>query len=138
MTKSKARKDIAALRQIALDDLEGMDDAQLRQDAFDRGEDIGEVASQVKSAMRQAVAHARRQRMEQARRYLNQGGCPQRRFLNPPSLDRIKEIISGLSESELAPAMAFRDGKTQTDEDWVSLYEDLVDLGAIKVDDLDG
>lgn len=138
MTSSKARKDIAALRQIAVDDLEEMDDAQLRQDAFDRGEDIGEVASQVRSVMRQAIANGRRQRLEKARLELNQGGRARRRFLDLPSIDRIKELISGLSETELAPAMAFRDGKAQTDEDWQSLYEDLVDLGAIKTDDQDG
>lgn len=35
-------------------------------------------------------------------------------------------------------AMAFRDGKKQTDEDLAAVYDDLVGMGLIKPEDHDG
>jgi hypothetical protein len=48
---------------------------------------------------------------------------------------QLKELVQRTFQSDPLLGMAFRGGKSQTDEDWVSLYEDLVALGAIKPDE---
>jgi hypothetical protein len=134
MTKPKARTEIAALRQIALDDLAETTDAQLRQEAIEEGEDLGAVAAQVRSVMMNAAANVSRKRLAQARERMLQNHTPPLPCAKRPLVERIKEIIQGLPVGDRRIAMAFRDGKTQTDADWESLYDDLVEMGVIDLD----
>lgn len=135
MTRSKARKELAALRRIALDDLEETTDAQLRQEAAEDGEDIGAIAAQMRSEMREAAAAALRQRLLLAKeRMRRETGAP-RPVRSRPPLEKIKQIIQGLPSTGRRPMLAFRDGKTLTDGDWESIYDDLVALEEIQVDD---
>jgi hypothetical protein len=137
MTKSKARIEIAALRQIALDDLAETTDAQLRQEAIEEGEDLGVVATQVRSVMMNAAANVTRQRLTQARERMIQKQATSKPRVKRPLVAKIKEIIQGIPGGDRRIAMAFREGKTQTDADWESLYDDLVEMGVIDLDDPD-
>jgi hypothetical protein len=137
MTKPKALKAIEALRQFAQDDLAETTDAQLRQEALEAGEDIEAVAAQVRFAMMNSAAEVSRQRLTQARERMQQNRMVPKPRAKRPLVDRIKEIIQGLPGGDRRIAMAFRDGKTQTDEDWESLYDDLVEMGVIDLDDPD-
>lgn len=135
MTRSKARKELAALRQIALDDLDEATDAQVRQEAAEDGEDIGAIAGQMRSAMQEAAAAALRHRLVLAKERMRREAPAPRLVRNRPPLEKIKRIILGLPSAGRSPMLAFREGKTQTDGDWESLYDDLVAMGEIKVDD---
>jgi hypothetical protein len=43
-------------------------------------------------------------------------------------------LVQRAFEAQPDLAMAFRDGKRQSDADWHTLYEDLIELGAIEPD----
>lgn len=135
MTNSKARREIAALREAALEDLFATTDDQLRQEILEEGDDPSNVATHVRSLMRESAASVRRQRLANAKEQVgvqrSAAGAPEKR----PTLDRIKQIIQGLNPTRPELILAFRDGKKQTDADWLSLYDNLVALGAIVPDD---
>ena len=52
-----------------------------------------------------------------------------------PVMERLKEIVAEAFLREPKVAMAFRDGKKQTDEDLATVYDDLVRMGIIKPED---
>ena len=132
MNHSKARKEIAALRDAALEDLGNTADSQLHKEAHEAGENLGAVAAHVRSVMRDAAASVQRQRLAQAR--VRMGTKAKTVEVGRPALEIIKQMIQGAFAGDPALGLAFRDGKTQSDADWLSLYDDLVALGAIKPD----
>ena len=135
MTPTKIIAEIAALRNAALEDLMATTDEQLRQEALEDGEDLVVIASQVKTSMREAAAEALRQKLVQAKvRMKPKLATLTESFIRPP-VHQIKQIIQGLFQTDQSLGLAFRDGKKQTDADWLSLYDDLVAMGAIKPND---
>lgn len=52
-----------------------------------------------------------------------------------PVMDRLKLLVAEAFLREPKVAMAFRDGKKQTDEDLATVYDDLVRMGIIKPED---
>lgn len=135
MTSTKIIAEIAALRNAALEDLMATSDEQLRQEALEDGEDLVAIASQVKISMREAAAEALRQKLALAKgRMQPKLATLTESFIRPP-VHQIKQIIQGLFQADQSLGLAFRDGKKQTDADWLSLYDDLVAMGAIKPND---
>lgn len=134
MNQSKARKEIAALRDAALEDLAMTTDSQLRKEALESGENMGAIAAHVRSVMRDAAASVHRRRLTHARERMGAQVRSQIAQVTRPALDRIKQIVQGVFAEDPALGVAYRDGKTQSDADWLSLYDDLVALGAIKPD----
>ena len=49
-----------------------------------------------------------------------------------PTMDRLKDIVAEAFMREPKVAMAFRDGKKQTEEDLATVYDDLVKMGVIQ------
>jgi len=135
MSTSKIIAEIAALRAAALDDLMATTDAELHQEALEDGEDLDSVAAQVKFAMRETAAGVLRQRMFQAKTRMRPSAAVRPVPAMRPSIDRIKQIVEGLFQSDRSLGLAFRDGKRQSESDWQSLYDDLVTMGAINPND---
>lgn len=135
MKETKAASELASLRAAVLEDLMTTSDAQLRQEAADDGEDLDAVAMQIRTTMREASAVALRQRLVQAKQRTRTVPDPQVSPQVRPSVEAIKKLIQGLFQTDTSLGLAFRDGKKQTDADWQTLYDDLVDIGAIKPDD---
>ncbi len=135
MSHSKSRKEITALRDAALEDLMAATDAELRQEAVEDGEDIGLVAEQSRSVMREAAASALRQRLMQAKERMQARVTARSRPVNRPPLERIKELIQGQFNTNQSLALAFRERKKLTDGDWQSIYDDLVKLGVLRSDE---
>jgi len=135
MSTSKIIAEIAALRAAALDDLMVTTDAELHQEALEDGEDLDSVAAQVKFAMRETAAGVLRQRMLQAKTRMRPSAAVRPVPAIRPSIDRIKQIVEGLFQSDRSLGLAFRDGKRQSESDWQSLYDDLVTMGAINPND---
>jgi hypothetical protein len=135
MNVSKARAEMIALREAALSDLLATSDSQLRQEAIDDGEDVDKVAIQMQVVMRDAAAKVLRQRLAEAKARMRPG-VDQRVIPSVrPNVETIKQMVQGLFQSDPSLSLAFRDGKTQTDADWISLYDDLVAMGTIQLDD---
>ena len=135
MKPSKTRTEIAALREAALEDLMATTDVQLRQEAHEDDEDLDTVATQVGLSMREAAAAALRQRLAQAKDRMQPKLKAQTAPITRPPLEQLKQIIQDIFKTDQSLGLAFRDGKKQTDSDWLSLYDDLVAMGAIKPDD---
>jgi hypothetical protein len=132
MTAPNYRAELAALRVVALEDILNTSDAELRKEAIEDGEDVAAIATDLKSAMRDAAAAALRQRLSQAKARMTAGPVqPPGRSARPP-MERLKQLIQEAFASDRSLGLAFRDGKRQSDADWESLYDDLVALGKIK------
>lgn len=135
MNSSKTQTELAALRNAALEDLMATTDEQLQQDAIDEGADLDAVAVLVGAVMQGAASDALRHRMVLAKvRMQSRLNTPDIPTARPP-MERIKQIVQEIFQADQSLGLAFREGKKQTDDDWLSLYDDLVAMGAIKSDD---
>lgn len=132
MNTSKARAEIAALREAALEDLMATTDAELRHEAVEDGEELGAVAAQIRAAMRDTAAATLRLRLTRAKDRLHSELDARVSALGRPSLEQIKALVQNLFQTDRTLGLAFRDGRKQTDADWLSLYDDLVAMGVIE------
>jgi hypothetical protein len=132
MTLSKARKEIAALREAALEDLAKTTDPELRKEALECGEDVGRIAAHMRTVMRDAVASVNRKRLAVAREQMEARSQSRPSPLMRPAIDLIKQIVQAAFATDPALGVAYREGKVTSTEDWYSLYDDLVKIGAIQ------
>lgn len=133
MNASKTVKELAALRDAALEDLMSLSDEQILQEVAEEGLDADALALEVKSQLRNSAAAASRARLSEAKERMRQSAevkIPR----NRPPLEQIKRMIQDAFQNNAKLGLAFRDGKRQTDSDWQSLYDDLIKVGAIKPD----
>jgi len=133
MTQARAERELAALRNAALEELLQISDAELLEDAAVEGLNVSEIAQGIRSCMRSASAGFMRQHLLSAKLVVEKR--TPRVALPQLPIARLKELVQRAFQSDPQLGLAFRSGKTQTDEDWVSLYEDLVALGAIRPDE---
>jgi len=131
MTETKARNVMAALREVACEDLLSMTSEDFLREAQESGVDVEAVASCVKSGMLEALAAARREKLSIARQHINNTADRKHPMIVHPPLDQIKSILQSLYASNRKVQLAFREGKRQTDTDLISLYDDLVRMGVI-------
>ncbi|MBN8279026.1 MAG: hypothetical protein J0M16_00260 [Gammaproteobacteria bacterium] len=136
MTKSKICAEIAALQSAALEDLIAMTDEEIRKEVLEDGENLDEIAGLVKSSMREAAAGTMRLRMAEAK-VRSHRASTRDAPVSRPSIERIKQIIETLFATEPSLRLAFRDGKRQTESDWQTMYDDLIEMGAIMRNDDD-
>ena len=135
MTDDQIKQELAAVRDAALEDLAATSDAELRKEALENGTDIKSRAAHLRASVRESAAAALRARMSESKaRHREAAPLSLPAFLRPP-VDRIKELIRGLTQRDPQVGFAFRDGKSQTDEDWRTAYDDLVSMGLIKPED---
>jgi hypothetical protein len=134
MTTSKARAQMDALRRVALEDLEVTSDAELRAEAIADGENVDVLVTTIAASIREAVAGELRQRLVSSRERLTRTTGARVAARVFPAIDQLKALVQRAFEAQPDLAMAFRDGKRQSDADWHTLYEDLIELGAIEPD----
>lgn len=130
MTAAKHAHEMAALRDLALVDLESTTDQELRAEALEDGIDLEANAVQVKTAMRDTAARTLRERMTTAKTAMQSAATKKAGFIRP-GIDRVKALVQQAFQADSALGLAFRDGKRQSDGDWETLYDDLVSLGKI-------
>lgn len=136
MTQSKNSAEITALRTLALKDLNATSDEELRKELIDDGVDIRELSVQVRTKMHEVSAAALRARTALARERMRSAPNPGRLTVAiRPAIERMKQMVQDVFQREPELAVAFRDGKRQSDADIQSLYDDLVSIGAIKPED---
>lgn len=135
MTDDRIKQELAAVRDAALEDLAATSDAELRKEALEEGTDIRSRAVQLRASLRESASAALRARMYESKARQQQAApIALPAFLRPP-VNRIKELIRELTQRDPQVGFAFRDGKSQSHEDWQTAYDDLVSMGLIKPED---
>lgn len=132
MKQSKESKGIGFIRARALDDLAKTSDEEIRNEYREAGQDMAAVATQTHEKLRDVFAAGMRAKLASAKAAAKMSTASQPINRVRPAMDRLKEILAEAFLREPTVAMAFRDGKKQTDEDLATVYDDLVRMGIIK------
>lgn len=135
MKQSKESKEMDLIRARVLDDLANTSDEEVRNEYREAGQDMAAVAKQTHDMLRDVVAAGMRAKLASARAATKVSSVSRPTNWIRPTMDRLKEIVAEAFTREPKVAMAFRDGKKQTDEDLATVYDDLVRMGVIKPED---
>lgn len=128
MRKRDERHDLMRLRCLAAQDAFALSGDELRQEDAEDGVDTAAEAERWRTTLRQTAARfAREFQPARSSDYAPLSARQQKR----PALDAIKALIRDVVAARPELAVAFREGKRQSDSDWESLYDDLVDMGAL-------
>lgn len=118
------------------EDVDGLSDEQVLQEAKEDGLDTAKVAAEFRSSALSMIAQAKRQRLLQARSALEKSQQSRTSAVRArPTLAAIKARIQEVLAIKPSLAIAFRDGKEMSDDDWLSLWDDFVETGAVKEGD---
>lgn len=131
MKNKNAVHKLSSIRDVVIQDLMAATDDELREEARQRGEDFSAIASKARGIVQNAVAEVQRQRLAKARQEMNSTRIQPLKAAAPPPIEMIKDLIKALFQKDPSIQLAFRNGKVQTDEELMSLYNDLVVLGKI-------
>jgi hypothetical protein len=132
MKQSKESKEIGFIRARALDDLANTSDEEIRNEYREAGQDMAAIAKQTLDTLRDVVAVGMRAKLASAKAATTASSASRPTNRARPTMQRLKEIVAETFMREPKVAMAFRDGKKQTDEDLATVYDDLVRMGIIK------
>lgn len=135
MKQSKESLEIGLIRARALEDLANTSDDEIRNEYREAGQDLSVVAKQTHAKLRNVVAASMRARLASAKAASKASAAIQPVKPVRPAMGRLKQLVAEAFQREPNIAMAFRDGKKQTDEDLATVYDDLVSMGVIKPQD---
>ncbi|PQA81915.1 hypothetical protein C5F52_18050 [Limnohabitans sp. TS-CS-82] len=123
------QKTLAAVRALALKDLEAASDEDIRTELAAEGIDPDQLAASIAVSLDDVLASSLRQQAAAAKVAM-QIHTPPKKLLRP-TLDRIKERIARAFAADPQLATAFREGGRQSNADLETLYDDLVLMGKI-------
>jgi len=132
MSRDKASELFARMQDAALEDLLRTSDQDILKEAAEDGRDLKGVAAALRERIAAQMAQARRERLIRARKQLD---APKDSHSVPrprPPFQQLKRLVIDTLRATPAAGVAFREGQRQTEADWESMYDDLVDLGAIQ------
>lgn len=131
------------LRDALASDAETIELEQARADLIAAGENPDQVAEATRSMAMDLVAKARKERLAQARQRMASSSQARGSGISSGwSATSIRRALSALAAQPdtmagARIAVAHRNGKAQSDSDLQSLWEDLLELGAVSDSDLD-
>ncbi len=128
MSKRDDRNDLAALRRLAVEDALSLSDEELRREDAEDGVNATAEAERWRTALRQTAARLARELQPAPSIDYAPLSARQRKR---PAVDAIKALIRDVVAARPELAVAFREGKRQSEADWQSLYDDFVDMGAL-------
>lgn len=132
MSKRDDQHDLIRLRLFAAQDALSLSAEELIKEDKEAGVDTHAEAERWRASMRATAARV----LREARPVRNTEYVPlSARLLKRPDMDALKTLVRGVFSARPELGLAYRDGKHQSDEDWNSLYDDLVDAGAIVPDE---
>jgi len=132
MSKHDDRYDLIKLRLLAAQEALSLSAEELIQEDKEAGVDTLAEAERWRASMRATAARV----LREARPVRNTEYVPlSARMRKRPDIDALKALVRGIFAKRPELGLAFRDGKHQSDEDWKTLYDDLVDAGAIVPDE---
>lgn len=133
LPKNDPRLKYKAMAQRLAEDVDALTNEELIKEACEDGLNAAEIARDMRSSAMDIVQKAKRNLLAQTRARMEQTrqGAP-KKAASRPSLDVIKARLNELFSHNPNLAVAFRGGKSQSDSDWISLWENLIELGEIK------
>ena len=126
---NESQKTLAAVRALALKDLEATSDEDIRAELAAEGIDPDQLAASIAVSLDDVLAASLRQQAAAAKAAMQVRAIP--KTSRRPALDRIKERIAQAFAANPQLATAFREGSRQSDADLETLYDDLVLMGKI-------
>ena len=126
---NESQKTLAAVRALALKDLEATSDEDIRAELAAEGIDPDQLAASIAVSLDDVLAASLRQHAAAAKAAMQVRVVP--KTSQRPALDRIKERIAQAFAANPQLATAFREGSRQSDADLETLYDDLVFMGKI-------
>ncbi|MCV2438172.1 hypothetical protein [Paucibacter sp. DJ2R-2] len=126
---NESQKTLAAVRALALKDLEAASDEDIRVELTAEGIDPDQLAASIALSLDKVLAQSLRQHAAAAKVAMKERSVPNK--VLRPALERIKERVAQAFAAEPQLATAFREGRRQTDADLETLYDDLVLMGKI-------
>ena len=127
---NESQKTLAAVRALALKDLEATSDEDIRAELAAEGIDPDQLAASIAVSLDDVLAASLRQQAAAAKAAMQVRAIP--KTSQRPALDRIKERIAQAFAANPQLATAFREGSRQSDADLETLYDDLVLMGKIR------
>lgn len=127
--KNDARKALGAIQALIVQDLEGVSDEEIRAEMIEDGNDPELVAREMAEALDSVVSEFLRSKVAATKAVKRAVQAPAQ--TNRPVLSKIKELVQSAFEVEPTLATAYRKGTKQSDNDWISIYDDLVSLGKV-------
>ncbi len=126
---NESQKTLAAVRALALKDLEATPDEDIRAELAAEGIDPDQLAASIAVSLDDVLASCLRQQAAAAKAAMQVRATP--KTSRRPALNRIKERIAQAFAVEPQLATAFREGTRKSDADLETLYDDLVLMGKI-------
>ncbi|MDM0001199.1 hypothetical protein QTI24_21510 [Variovorax sp. J22P240] len=126
---SDAHKTLSAIQALMIKDLEETSDDQLRTELLEDGQDPEILDREIAESLDSVVAEFLRDRVAATKAVKKAVQTPT--TPNRPVLSKIKEVVQRAFETEPSLSTAYRKGSKQSDNDWVSIYDDLLLLGKI-------
>lgn len=132
--KRTAADKFRALRKAVADEILSMTDEEILNDAKDQGLDTNEIALMMRSKALDTIANARKQKLKNIRENLN---LAQTKHIKRSTTtfgieEKKKKILALLTTPNTNLSLAFRNGERQSDSDWGSLWDDLVEQGLLE------
>ena len=123
------QKTLAAIRALAIKDLEAASDEDIRAELAAEGIDPNQLAASIAASLDDVLATSLRQQTAAVKEAMKIRTSSKKSLR--PNLDRIKERIARAFAADPQLATAFRDGSRQSNADLETLYDDLVLMGKI-------
>lgn len=123
------QKTLAAIRALAIKDLEAASDEDIRAELAAEGIDPDQLAASIAASLDDVLATSLRQQTAAVKEAMKIRTSSKKSLR--PNLDRIKERIARAFAADPQLATAFRDGSRQSNADLETLYDDLVLMGKI-------
>lgn len=132
--KRTAADKFRALRKAVADEILSMTDEEILMDARDKGLDPDDIALTMKSKALDMIANIRKQNLKNIRETLNSA---QTKSIKRPTVsfgieEKKRKILALLEMPNTNFSLAFRNGERQSESDWESLWNDMVEMGLIE------
>jgi hypothetical protein len=130
--KRTAADKFRALRNAVSDEILSMTDEDILVDARNNGLDPDDIALTMKSKAMDMIANIRKQKLKSIRENLN---AAQPKIVKPIATlsleEKKKKILEFFAKPNTNYSLAFRNGDRQSDSDWESLWDDIVEQGLL-------
>ena len=123
---------LRAIQSLASADLSQTSDDEIRSEIAQSGKDPDALADEIADRLDSITAEFMRHQVAAAKATTKATSAMAPRMR--PSIEKIKRLVQGAFAQEPNLAAAFREGTKPTDNDWITLFDDLVDLGKIGTD----
>jgi hypothetical protein len=130
--KRTAADKFRALRNAVSDEILSMTDEDILVDARNSGLDPDDIALTMKSKAMNMITNIRKQKLKSIRENLN---AAQPKLVKPIATlsleEKKKKILEFFAKPNTNYSLAFRNGDRQSESDWESLWDDIVEQGLL-------